>query len=600
MNNGKIRHFLIKVLPYGMTKKLFFLIIAIGAFLMVSLVSVVTGIFSQFLYDGTKDLLRNQTRQVLNVFDQHMDSLKKIVMTAENQNSFKQLINGKYSDYESYSISRDSYDYIKTIHEFYKWASLYTFVVNDHYVMGSKAGNVSSNFSVENSENTFWYREAYNSLSNITIISDFVPPVTGGNKEFAYILTVRDLYSWNIKGFIAATLNKSVLDDMLKNTDFQQNGFMVILDDKGRVAYTSNETLLTEEKDLIPDIEYFSDKGTAFSDDSLKDYYMVSMESSVSGWRFVSFADKKYLKQQVLQLQMAVLVLVFIGFILLLTGARVVSGMITKPINKLITFIHGVEKTEFSQKLNVQANDEVGELVGSFNMLIDSVRENQVLRRKAEIDALQKQIDPHFLFNTLESIKALAIRQDTNAVCDTIDRLGDMFRYNTNRENKSTTCIYNEVELISDYLHIQKVRFGDRLNFRLEIDPSILQNSTLKFILQPIVENSIRHGMEIMEGHYLLVIRGYEAEKYVVFEIIDNGPGIALEKLEEMKCYIYDRTGTVQNNGMGIGLKNIRERMSLFYSEKCGFEIESVCNESTKVTIFIPKQLNGDDNSCIQ
>src|SRR5699024_7609202 len=153
--------------------------------------------------------------------------------------------------------------------------------------------------------------------------------------------------------------------------------------------------------------------------------------------------------------------------LLVLAGAYAVAQSTTRPIREMTKFIHQLEGNGFQGKLTLTARDEVGELITSFNSMVDSVRENQILRSPAQFDALQKQIDPHFLFNTLEIIKALVIRQDTKAACAALGSLGEIFRYNTNRENCSVTALKNELQNVRNYLSIQKLRFGERLHYEI-------------------------------------------------------------------------------------------------------------------------------------
>ncbi len=581
----------------GMTAKFFALILTFGTFLIVSLTTVITGISSKYLYASARTLLDNQTQQVINVFDQHMEVLSNVVMTASEQQSIKSLVNQTYSGYQTYTVYRDAYQYVNNIHNFYKWINLYIFVDDIDYVMSSAGEQVSSQIDLRTNPNTEWFSQVEKGFSNISVRSDFKQPVTGGEEQFAYLFTVRETDSWKINGIIAATLDKAVLDDLLKNTQLQENGLMLVLDAQNRPVYISNSQWFDETAELLMGSDYFKDKPNYFADDTLDKYYLVSEKSEYGDFRFVSVYNKEFLHTQIFQLQMLVLAIVLTLLALLLAIARLISSRMTRPIRQLTQFIHRIETTNLSERVSIQAKDEVGELVESFNNMLDSVRENQILRRRAQMDALQKQIDPHFLYNTLESIKALAIRGDTKTVCSTIDSLGDMFRYNTNREDKSTTCIQNELQHIRDYLNIQKVRFGDRLCYQINADEDLLHCQTLKFILQPVVENAIRYAMEAMEHSFLLTIRVTETETGDVrFEIEDNGPGIDPEQLKRMQNFLLDETGQQNRNSLGVGLRNIADRLRLYSPPPYGMWLDSVPGRYTKVIITIPKRKEESQN----
>ncbi|WP_304433497.1 sensor histidine kinase [Acutalibacter muris] len=224
----------------------------------------------------------------------------------------------------------------------------------------------------------------------------------------------------------------------------------------------------------------------------------------------------------------------------------------------------------------------------SFNAMLDSVQENQILRRQAQLNALQKQIDPHFLFNTLEAVKALAIRQDTQAVCSALQSLGDMFRYNTNRDNSSVTTLQSELRHIRNYLLIQRLRFGERLCYEIQAQEELLECSTLKFILQPIVENSIRYAMEPMECSYLLRITVRAQGEDVLIEISDNGPGIERERLERLRRFIENEG---EQGDFGIGMKNIAQRLRLHFPGPYGLTIDSGEGMGTTVRLLFPKRV---------
>jgi sensor histidine kinase YesM len=419
-------------------------------------------------------------------------------------------------------------------------------------------------------------------------MSDFIPPASSDKEHFAYALKVRDVYDWETDGYIIAAIDKAILDDLLRGTSFEENGFLLVLNDKGEIAYASDSSVFKSDFSLEElRSELRSSGNYAFG--SSRDYYYSSWKSKASGWSFIAFADKNHAKAQILNLQLLVIVIAALAVMLLIVAARFISNAYTRPVKTLIKFIHEVEEKEFAGQIDLKLEDEMGDLINSFNALIASVRQNQVLRKRAEIDALQKQINPHFLFNTFQSIKALAQQKDTRSVVEMIEKLSDIFHYNINRSNSSMTEIRNEIDHIRNYLDIQRVRFGNRMQVFYDIDERVLSYWTMRFILQPIVENSISHSMELMDGGYRLDIRGGFDDEDILFIIRDNGVGIPEEKLEKLKEYIYDNEGTISNDDFGIGLKNIQERLYLLYGEGYGLTIRSVPDEYTEIRIRIAK-----------
>lgn len=577
-----------KVSPRGMANKLFAIISVIGIFLTFTLVYIVTSISGSFLYDDAKKLLDNQAKQTVNVFDQYMDILKNTVMTASREDCVQSLLKGNNDGYESYVVYRDAYAYLKNIHEFYDWIHIYVFVKDNHYIMSSNPAHVLADYRRKGVTETGWYKRLENGFSGTCIMHDFKPPVSSDNEQFAYALRVRDIYNWEKDGYIVASIDKKILNDLLRGTDFEKNGFMLVLTDEGEIAYISDSSIFNGGFSIEQLRSELKESGN-YVFGSNRNYYYSSWKSKSSGWNFIAFADKKHAEVQIINLQLLIFAIAAFAVLLLIVAARFVSNAYIKPVKSLISFIHEVEKREFAGQIDLKLEDEMGDLINSFNAMISSVRQNQVLRKRAEIDALQKQVNPHFLFNTFQSIKALAQQNDTRGVITMIEKLSDIFHYNINRNNSSMAEIRNEVDHMRNYLDIQMTRFGNRMEVFYDIDDRILSYWTLRFILQPIVENSISHSMEQMKGRHRIDIRGGFDGEDILFTIRDNGVGIPEEKLVKLKEYIFDKEGLIANDNFGIGLKNIQERLHLLYGDGYGLTIKSVFGKYTEIQIRIPK-----------
>lgn len=581
------RTFFYKLLPHKLANKLFLAICVIGIFLVVTLVITVSVISGKLLYENVQTQLNSQSNQAVNAFDQYMEILKNTTMTASRQLSVQRLFNETGVGYEDYITYRDSYSYIRNIHEFNNWVNVYFIVKDIQYIMSSNEKDITSNYVEKGLLESDWFKELETSESGIFIGSNF-SSLSTKEKAFFYAYTVQNPYNWKNKGYIITTLDKDILQSLLKQTNVEKNGVMLVFDRQGELAYNSDNSVFNDE---YMDNTFCSmlEGGNKYKSAGGEEYYYSSAKSHSTGWDFVIFSSTKDAKRQIFGFQLMVLLVAVITLSLLIIVARLISNVYTKPISKVIDFIHLTEQNEFAIQCDLELDGELEELVNSFNALIASVRQNQVLRKKAEIDALQKQVDPHFLFNTLESIKVLALQQDTKSVASMIEKLSYIFRYNTNRNNDMTTKISQEISLIRSYLDIQGVRFGKRLKVEYYIAAEVLPCRTLKFILQPIVENSISHSMEAMKSGFILKISCNIEGSDIVFEIKDNGVGIESDKLNRLKDYIAG-CGTDQENGeFGIGLKNIAERILLLYGKGYGLSIDSILGKFTTVTLRIPK-----------
>ncbi len=270
-----------------------------------------------------------------------------------------------------------------------------------------------------------------------------------------------------------------------------------------------------------------------------------------------------------------------------------VSDLVSKPLHTLRIAMENFMQGDFSQKVEVMTQDEVGQASAGFNRMVDDIRalidKNYVLaikERESELDTLQAQINPHFLYNTLDSLYWKATESGNDEIAEDILSLSQLFRLVLNRGD-GIVMVRSEAELLERYLHIQKMRFGRRLTYEISLEPCILEEEIPKLILQPFVENAIVHGFESAEGIYTLSVTGRKEEENMVFCIEDTGIGMSGEQLEA----IWDKADARKYASQRIGryaIKNVRERLELIYHEHYELRIESRVGRGTTVHIVVP------------
>lgn len=270
-----------------------------------------------------------------------------------------------------------------------------------------------------------------------------------------------------------------------------------------------------------------------------------------------------------------------------------VSDIVSKPLHALSVAMENFKQGDFSQKVEVMTQDEVGEASACFNRMVDDIKElidkNYVMalkERESELDALQAQINPHFLYNTLDSLYWKATESGNDEIAEDILSLSQLFRLVLNRGNGIVT-VQTEADLLERYLHIQKMRFGRRLEYEISLDKSILEEEIPKLILQPFVENAIVHGFEKTDGSYTLSITETKEEKHMIFQIRDTGVGMSDEQMRA----IWEHADTRKYASQRIGryaIKNVMERLELIYHENHELHIESRMGQGTTVTISVP------------
>jgi two-component system sensor histidine kinase YesM len=266
---------------------------------------------------------------------------------------------------------------------------------------------------------------------------------------------------------------------------------------------------------------------------------------------------------------------------------------ISRPIVHLAEEMKNIESEDFTQaKLSLNGytrKDEIGVLYNEFTLMLDKIENlindnyrKQLLVKDAQYKTLQAQINPHFLYNTLESINWIAQLNNQDRIADMVQALGDLLRVSINAK-KIFLTMQEEAELLRQYVLIQKIRYEERLEVTIDLEDSLNGYVIPKLTLQPFVENSIKYGLEACNGVCRINIRTEERDEHLVIHIGDNGPGMEEDLVRRILA------GQVEARGSGIGIKNIRERLKQFYGDDFSLDIDSMQGRGTTVTITVAK-----------
>lgn len=285
-------------------------------------------------------------------------------------------------------------------------------------------------------------------------------------------------------------------------------------------------------------------------------------------------------------------------------AAWVISESIYIPIKKLHDVTTTITQNDLQALMTRDNANEIAELGMSFNIMIGKIKDlldskirEQENLKKAEFRALQAQINPHFLYNTLDTIIWMAEAKKNDQVIEIVRALSSFFRISLSK-GKDWITIREEIERTGSYLTIQKMRYRDILDYKIEVDPNVLDGTILKLILQPLVENAIYHGIKNKRGGGTVTIRAFQKDKdKVLLEVDDDGIGFTRYKLDNIQHKLNgdsDELDSAEHNlaERGFGLKNVNERIKLYYGKAYGLTIESQYQVGTHVTLVIPR-VNG-------
>jgi two-component system, sensor histidine kinase YesM len=271
-----------------------------------------------------------------------------------------------------------------------------------------------------------------------------------------------------------------------------------------------------------------------------------------------------------------------------------ISRSIYIPIKKLHDVTSTITKNDLQVLVTGDNVDEITELGMSFNIMIGKIKDlldakvkEQEYLKKAELRALQAQINPHFLYNTLDTIIWMAEAKQTDRVIEIVSALSSFFRISLSK-GRDWITIGEEIERTRSYLTIQKIRYRDILDFKIEIDDQILDYTILKLILQPLVENALYHGIKNKRHGGTIFIRAFQKkEDEISLEVEDNGIGFAPEKLALVQAELEDDSGDIRLEA-GFGIDNVNKRIKLYYGKQYGLSIRSKYRVGTCVTLLIP------------
>jgi two-component system sensor histidine kinase YesM len=315
-----------------------------------------------------------------------------------------------------------------------------------------------------------------------------------------------------------------------------------------------------------------------------------SRRLTVNDWSTVGLIPKRELTRDLGSITKLIAALFAAICLVDVLAALYITARLTEPIKKLMLLMKQVESGDFSASMDISFGDEVGRLAESFNLMVrrldDSMRQlflNQQKLRKAQLAALQAQINPHFLYNTLDSVCWLARAEKKEEIVRTVSALTKLLRIGLSKGDE-VIPIREEVEHVRNYLIIQKMRYGQILDYSLDVPEELNDHQIVKLVLQPLVENALYHGLKNKEGKGHIAIRARREGQTIVFSVSDTGVGIGEERLRALEAGLQDPEGRAD----GFGLKNVSDRIRIYFGEGHGLCFHSRPGEGTTVSFSIP------------
>ncbi|MGF7141908.1 two-component system sensor histidine kinase YesM [Anaerotaenia torta] len=438
-------------------------------------------------------------------------------------------------------------------------------------------------------------------------------PVQVGNNGFAYIAPV--YYTTGEFEVESARLGTCIiwskptpLVDIVKSTAATEGATVLVADANGYVMALNSSYSISEISEEI-DAMLQNHKSSEDQEEIQKmkfmgrESFVLMKEHTDTGWKSVNIVPTEEVYKETFETLHFGIGVVLVSIVILTGFGVYMVSSITRPLDQITHALDSIGSGNRKYRVNVSEKNEFGIISDRINAMLDNINhmnhrifdmqsklyEKELMQKESEMLTLQSQINPHFLYNTLECIRAIAVIHNIREIPVITTSMSKIFRYSI--KGGMVTTIKTELECLEDYYKIIAIRYNERLILTVDVDNRLYPYSMLKMSLQPIIENSVYHGLEATERKVNVTVRGRMEGEYAVFFIEDDGAGIPPDKLQAINASL-DRDASediteVSRSKSSIGLTNINSRIKLHYGRECGLKLESPEGGGTLVTIRI-------------
>ena len=531
---------------------------------------------------------RSQTRTIAETVEGKLESITNPMISLGSYNSVIRLLKGHYPKYSAEWMQdiRNIDSYLNNINLFYDYVRDIVIISPDNENIYSMNDLVKADYNFTDQK---WFQNALNQdyvikyqyhsapdffyMKNPGDVLSVIYCVSENNKVLGYILYE---YSMNeIKTYF--------------DTGNSEDGEFLLTDQDGNIIYDLKENVSSEEKQYLQDLLRTSDERKRSGEIEYNGKIFTYQILKNSGWGVLA-ENSKYIIHRPARKWMIIMIFISMGVLLGLVWITTYSvNKIKRPydllLNRIVSFDGKLIKTD--KGVYKDAPGEIytiamkfEEMAEKIDKLIQEVYVAQLSQKEMELEAMVNQINPHFLYNVFQLIQTEAVMSDNEAIEEMIQKLSEMLRYTMERKRDKVT-IREEVAYIENYLDFYKERFENRFKYKIEYEKDVLEYPTIKFILQPVVENCFKHGFKNITSGGIIEISIWKEEEFICFSVYDNGAGITPEKLNKLQ------TELKSDSAAGIGIMNTNNRLKIVYGALCGITFDSEEGKYTNVIIRI-------------
>ncbi|MFD3256983.1 sensor histidine kinase [Paenibacillus lentus] len=608
---SKLRRFYLNHLK----RKMFNKIIMLYSTVMIVLFATAAILVYQY---QTQRMIREQTdanlktAHVLSIYlSRQYDSVQNVIQQiygdATLSDELIYFLNHKYESYLGYRLnlfSRTGEQSLRSFNTLLKTyleqepgaesVSIHSYPRNFYMYISRENQQLNDEFGSRSAWEEWFAHRRLHAWDTMLHAEQFSSPGNEKSQLYSYSRELQDPWTLEKVGMLNIEFDSKQISSWLQSRAPVINGRVLVLTSQGTVIYDSEDTYFGQTYPYRSELE---NTGDWIELDELSKVNVLNIGNA--GLSVVGIVSKSSIQQNIESLRNGLIVVTILFIVASFAITSTIIRQFSKKIQRILRSMNRIGEGDLSTRIQMPGEDELKQISQRFNDMgdrleqyIDKMYTSEIKQKNAELVALQSQINPHFLYNTLESIRMKAHYMGAKDVGQMIYSLSVMFK---NMVKKSTIItIEEEIDMCTNYLDLFRIRYEGRLEVHIEVDPSITGFSIIKLLVQPIVENYIVHGFRSLEFDNIIKIRAYRADDRVHIIVSDNGSGISPEKLAEIRQTLARMQPPPDKDHNSIGLMNVHERIVMNYGDSYGLTVNSTLGQGTEVQLEIPIIRKGE------
>lgn len=559
---------------------------------------VIIGLFLQMMILNSIHVAQGSNEQILKSVDNALDSLVLLSSYPALDPDTIEILKKNYATYGSLSLweqinDANQMDKKLSIHIYHMSNlinSVFLIPENSKYISYNILGYYDSKYDYKKSH---WYRRILEAKGHVVIIGKHIDYMNALQPSTITVgRSIIDPTNDKLLGVILINVNESKFTDLWKNVNVTPNSFTVVKDESNHMIHQKDIPVSDNNFDYITKaLSSKSGKSNIiFTPLNRKMYLAICSKPGEYNWEAVTIIPIFELFTSTILILFLIIVTVFILIIIVIRVSTNIANRITTPIEQLNNTIRAIEQGNLTIQA-AEGTDEIGMLAKSFNKmttnirnLIDQIHTEEKEKRNAELLALQSQINPHFLYNTLNSIKVMAQIQGAIGVAGTLESLISFLRFCTKNKDELIT-LAGEAKIAQNYVAIMNFRYLNKITYRCNIPDNLKNYLTIRFLLQPMIENSIVHGYDLSSSKAIISVSAWEEDNFIVIRVADNGIGIDSERIDSI---LNGKLESTKNRTTSIGLYNVNQRIQMTFGTQYGLCMKSKPGFYTVIETKLP------------